>query len=156
MANGVYTYSFKDLVGVLNFPGFVPFTLSGELGADRLTIEMSTERAAQAVASDGAVMQTYIAGSNGRLSLELQETSPLHAYLINVMNTLTGQADSGNVSNFVAGTAQFTAIVNGYIFLCYGISPTKIADIPFAKDGGNVTWSLLCARIVQQAVNPLG
>ena len=156
MANGVYTYSFKDLVGVLNFPGFPPFILAGELGADRLTVRMRTERAAQAVASDGAVMQTYIAGSNGELELELQETSPLHSYLINVMNTLTGQADGGNVSNFVAGTAQFTAVYNGLIFLCYGISPTKIADIPFAKDGANVTWALLCARVVQQGVNPLG
>ncbi len=154
--NGVYTYSFKDLVGVLNFAGFPPFVVSGELGADRITIRMRTERAAQAVASDGAIMQTYIAGDNGEVTLELQETSPLHAYMVNIMNTLVGQANVGNVANFVAGTAQFTAINNGLIFMLYGMSPTKIPDVPFAKDGQNVTWTLLCARIIQQAVNPLG
>src|SRR6266403_366514 len=104
-------YSFKDLIGAINS---VAGTLSlfGQIGFGRLTIENTTERTVHSVSADGSVMVTYVAGRNGNITVEVQQTSDAHKYFLRWFNLAQSQADGGNISGWASGTASFRALVD--------------------------------------------
>lgn len=150
----MFTYSFKDLVGAFAHPDAGVFQFYGEAGIDRVTITMATERTTHQVASDGAVQVTYRAGDNGHATIETQQTSPLHAFLVNWANILQTNADIGNLTNYAAATIKLVSVLNGATHSLTGVSPSKQPDKPYGAEGANVTWTLLAANIVNEAILP--
>lgn len=145
-------YSFKDLVGTLVSPQLDnPYQIAGgNIGNGQITIRMLTQRTEHEVAADGTVMPTYISGSNGEVTIEVQQTSDLHHLLLSLYNQNVTEADSGDVSNWVSITISLRTILDGSGHILTGVSFQKIPDKPYAAKGQNVTWILMAANVVNQ------
>ena len=117
MAN-VSTYSFTDVNATINCPGYGSYSIQGE-GIGDMTVSKTTDRSVHDVASDGSVMVSKIAGNNGSVSINAQQTSSLHKYLQGLFN-YCWQADTS------AWTTISMTIENGQDlllfrrFLCQG------------------------------------
>lgn len=146
------TYSFRDLTGGLVNPllaANIPI-VGGNIGNGALTVRMATERTTHMVGADGVVMPTYRAGDNGDVTIEMQQTSSLHHALLALFNALKTQADGGDISNWASTVISLRTILDGSGHLCSGVSFQKVPDKPYAADGQNVTWVLMCASIINQ------
>lgn len=149
MAAGV-TYSFKSLVGVLknSIVGVVVPLTGGNIGLGGITIRMTTARTVQDVAADGTVMPSYLAGANGEIDIEVQETSILHKALLTLYNTLVLQADGADILGWAATSISFALLIDGSVHTLTGVSFEKIPDKPYQAAGQKMTWKLLAANIV--------
>ena len=86
MANTT-TYSFTDLAGSISHPT-LGFYLFDGTGVGSVSISKATDRTAHDIAADGSVMVSKIAGNNGTVSIETQQTSELHKWLLAWFNAL--------------------------------------------------------------------
>ena len=144
------TYSFKDLTGVLTNPTFgvtIPLT-GGNVGFGSMTITMTTERTVHDVASDGSVMGSYIAGDNGAVDLEIQQTSTLHHQLLALYNLCVTAANNEDVSGWLSTNISFRTILDGSVHVLSGVSFGKIPDKPYQASGQKVRWALMAANVV--------
>ena len=143
------TYSFKDLVGVLvNTAYGVSFPLTGgNIGLGQITISMSTERTVHDVAADGTVMPSYIAGDNGTVAIEVQQTSNLHHELLSLYNLSVTAANADDVSGWAGTQISFRTLLDGSTHLLTGVSFGKIPDKPYAAHGAKITWQLMAASV---------
>jgi hypothetical protein len=144
------TYSFKDLVGVLVNSVFgvsIPLT-GGNIGLGQVTITMTTERTTHDVAADSTVMPSYVAGDNGTVDLEVQQTSTLHHALLDLYNLCVLAANADDVLGWAATTISFRTILDGANHVLTGVSFAKIPDKPYQASGQKVRWSLMAANVV--------
>ena len=146
------TYSFKSLVGVLVNPVFgvsIPLT-GGNVGFGQMTVTMTTERTAHDVAADGTVMVSYIAGDNGDIAIEVQESSILHSLLLSLYNQAITAANNDDVSGWAATTISFRMLTDGTSHILSGVSFGKIPDKPYQASGQKITWRMMAANIINQ------
>ena len=147
------TYSFKSLVGVLVNPVFgvsIPLT-GGNVGFGQMTVTMTTERTAHDVAADGTVMVSYIAGDNGDIAIEVQESSILHSLLLSLYNqAITAANYYDDVSGWAATTISFRMLTDGTSHILSGVSFGKIPDKPYQASGQKITWRMMAANIINQ------
>lgn len=141
------TYSFKDLSGAFAHPLAGAFIFQGQIGMGQITIAMATEKTTHDVAADGTVMVSFISGDNGSLQIEAQQTSELHAFLLNWYNLIKTAADLGDVSNWASAALSFRNILDGSVHVITGVSPNKIPDKVYAAQGGKITWHLMAADV---------
>jgi hypothetical protein len=125
-----------------------PIVFAGEIGMGEFVVSYHTERTTHDVAADGTVMPSYIAGDNGACTIQVQQTSILHAELLALYNLLKIAADSGDVSNWAASALSLRNTVDGSQHLLTGISFSKVPDKTYASQGGKLTWSLMAANVV--------
>lgn len=146
------TYSFKDLVGVLDNPLLdSPLQLvGGNIGLGTITIRMLTQRAEMDTGADGVVMPSYVAGDSAEITIEVQQTSDLHHTLLNLYNLLKTAANNGDVSNTFGTVISLRTILDGAVHRLTGVFFQKIPDKPYAAKGQNVTWTLMAASAVNQ------
>lgn len=144
------TYSFKDLTGVLSNPLLgSPFQITGgNIGNGQITIRMTVNKTEHDVAADGVVMPSFVAGENGEVTVEVQQTSALHHALLSLYDMLDTAAVGGDVSNWASTTMSFRTILDGSTHTLSGVSFQKVPDKPYAAKGSNVTWILMAANIV--------
>jgi hypothetical protein len=142
----MYNYSFLDLVVAISSPAG-PQTFAGQKGANSLTVVYARERATTSAAADGSIMTNAIAGNDGHLVIETQQTSIIHKYLLEWNNLIQIAANGGNISTYFSGAICIRAIVDGSYHLCTGVSIAKTTDKPYKQQGENVTWNLPCADI---------
>lgn len=121
----------------------------GNIGLGQITVVMSVEKSVIDVAADGSIMISYIAGDNGTMAIEVQQTSIFHDFLLSWYNNIKTQADLGDVSLWAAGAATLRNVVDGTSHMMNGICPTKIPDKVYAAQGGKITWNLLVAESMQ-------
>lgn len=142
------TYSFKDTSGSLTNPALlVPIVFAGQIGMGQFTVAMNTERTTHDVAADGTIMPSYIAGDNGTVTIEMQQTSLLHGLLLGLYNILKAAADQEDVTNWAAGALSLRNIVDGSQHLLNGVSFSKIPDKVYASQGGKIIWNLMACDI---------
>lgn len=143
-------YAFKDLVGVISNPlfGFSFPLMGGNVGLGSVTIVMSTERTTHELSADGTVMPSYVAGDNGSISIEILQTSLLHHALLSLYNLCVTAAEAHDVTGWAATTMSFRTLLDGSHHILTGCSFGKIPDKPYHAAGQKITWSLLCADIV--------
>lgn len=141
------TYSFKSVVGAFTDPDAGAYPFAGQEGVKHLTVSNATERTAHDVAADGAVMVSYVPGSNGSLDIECQQTSTLHAFLVNWANVKFTNANLGNALNFAAAAVKIVDTLSGAVHTLTGVSPTKIPDKGYGPQGATVTWHLMAAHV---------
>ncbi len=151
MAQG-NTYSFKALTGVLTNSVYgVTITLTGgSIGAGSFTIRMTTTRTSQDVAADGTVMPSYIAGDNGEIDIDVQESSTLHTQLLALYNQAVVAASNDDVSGWAATSISFRMLTDGTQHTLTGCSFDKVPDKPYEAAGKRVTWKLLACSIINQ------
>lgn len=141
------TYSFKDSSIAITGPLTGSFSLAGQIGLSRMTVTMATEKTAQNVAADGAVMVSAIAGDNGTVTLEMQQTSQLHAFLLQAYNAIVTLLNQGNVLNFATMQITIRNLVDGSQHLLSGVSFGKIPPKVYEAQGQNISWELWAADI---------
>lgn len=145
------TYSFKDLTGAFVHPIAGTYILGGgNVGLGQITIAMTIDRTVQDVASDGSVMVSYIAGDNGMCSIEVQQTSDFHNFLINWWNICKTNADLGLVSTWAAATIAFRNLLDGSVHTLLGVSPGKMPDKVYQSQGQKITWTLPAAKVINE------
>lgn len=138
------TYSFLDLAGAISHPLFPlgVFQFTGE-GVGSLTVTMMTERTAHDVAADGSIMISKIAGNNGQINIECQQTSLLHKYLLSLYNYVT----TADASAWAMAAIIMRNVKDGTSHIATGVSFGKIPDKPYGASGARVTWTLWAADI---------
>lgn len=147
------TYSGKDSTIVFTHPLVPPLIASGvAVGLNQAHVSMATEKTVHSVATDGAVMISAIAGDNGSIALEMQQTSALHAQLMGWYNAIKVLLDQGNVLNWATAAVTIRNVVDGSYHEATGVSPSKIPDKVYAAQGQNLTWNLMCADIQSTVV----
>lgn len=138
------TYSFLDLAGAISHP-FFPlgvFQFTGE-GVGSITVEMSNERSQHDVAADGSIMISKMAGNNGVITIECQQTSLVHKYLLNLFNYVW-QADTNQWAMIAIALRN---ISDGTSHICTGVSFNKKGAKSYKREGQWVTWTLMAADI---------
>ena len=148
MAVGV-TYSFKSLVGVLknSIVGVVVPLTGGNIGLGGITIRMTTARTTQDVAADGTVMPSYLAGDNGEVDIEVQQSSTLNSSLLSLYNRLLMAAQAGNYTGWASTSILFTFGPDGSQHYLTGLSFEKFPDKPYTAAGQRISWKMIAANI---------
>lgn len=136
------TYGFMDLAGSISHPTVGSYLFDGT-GVGSITVTKATDRTAHDIAADGSVMVSKIAGNNGTISIEVQQTSSIHKWLTTWFNALWQLPTSEWASTSI--TLKNTA--TGTRHICSGVSPQKEPDTPYQSQGQHVTWTLMCAEI---------
>ena len=144
------TYSFKDLKGVITMADETFILAGGNVGAGSITITMSEDRTVHDVAADGSVMPSYVAGDNGSVSIEAQQTSALHKFLLGAYNTVKSSADDGDVDAWASGVISFNTLLDGSTHQLTGVSFQRIPAKAYAAHGARVTWNLMACNIANQ------
>lgn len=145
--NQASTYSFKDTSGGFNHPIAGPFAFSGQIGAGRFVVEMHTDRTVLDTAADGLVMPSAVAGNSGSLSIEIQQTSVLHLFLVSWFNLIKVAFDLGDVSQWASAAVSLVNKVDGSTHVLTGVAPTKIPTKTYGPQGEKLTWVLLACNI---------
>lgn len=141
------TYSFTDLVGSISHSTVGNYVFTGE-GVGSVSVQKSTDRTAHDVAADGSVMVSKIAGNNGSITIECQQTSPLHFWLLDWFNKLW----NAQTTAWATTTILLRNKTTGGSHVCTGVSPQKEADVPYQSQGQRVTWTLMAADILNNVV----
>jgi hypothetical protein len=144
------TYSFKSLTGVLTNDVYgitIPLT-GGNIGAGSFTVRMTTARSAHDVAADGTVMVSYIAGDNGDIDINVQESSALHTELLALWNLALLAANNDDVSGWAATSISFRMLTDGTQHTLTGCSFDKVPDKPYEAAGQRVTWKMMAANVI--------
>lgn len=139
------TYSFQDLAGVIYHPLLAGFSFTGT-GTGSVEVRMTIDRTAHDVAADGTIMVSKIAGNNGQIVINCQQTSVLHKWLLKLYNTIMA-SDS---SQWALATIAMRNVVDGTSHLATGVSFGKRADKTYKAQGDNVSWTLYAANIVEE------
>lgn len=138
----VTTYSFTDLAGSISHPTFGDYLFDGT-GIGSVTISKATDRTAHDVAADGSVMVSKIAGNNGTLTIECQQTSAIHKWLLAWFNVLWQLP----TSEWASTSLTLRNSATGTRHIISGVSPQKEPDTPYQSQGQRVSWTLMCAEI---------
>lgn len=146
------TYSFKDLTGAFYHPLAGIFTFGGQIGAGQIVIHMDSVKTAHDVAADGHVQISAIAGDNGSITIEVQQTSSLNRFLMTWFNIVKNALNDNDVSNWAGASLLVRNAQDQTSHICTGISPQNIPDKTYAKQGGNITWTLMAGDIQNPTV----
>lgn len=153
MAASISTYVFLDMVGAIAHP-LIPAGLTlvgGNVGGiNRITITMAGDQTVHSVAADGAVMVSGISNDSGRVELECQQTCVVHQQLLALYNALNTAKKLGDVVDWAAMTISFQNVVDGSKHTMQGCSFLKVPDKAYAAEGGNVTWQLMAAAVINE------
>jgi hypothetical protein len=137
------TYSFLDSVVVLAHALLpIPITISGE-GLGKAVVSMTTERTAHQVAADGSVMVSKIAGNNGNITIDLQQTSAAHKALLAFYNLVVTSPPNA----WAQGVLTMRNVTDGSMHVATGISFQKVPDKTYEAEGQMVSWTLMAADI---------
>lgn len=144
------TYSFADVTGAMTHPTAGYYVFQGQEGLNRISFEYQTENTQHAVAADGTNMVTRRAGRNGRIEIEMQQTSALHEYLLNWSNGINLSADQQDSSQWASAQLAIRVVNTGRAHTCLGVSPLKPMVPAYAAEGGNVVWTLMAAEVYSE------
>lgn len=137
------TYSFADY----NFSIVSPigtYSVQGN-GVGSVTVTMATTKSIHSVGADGSVMTSKIAGDNGAIAIQVQQTSGLNTFLTKLYNVLKASPSS------VWTSTQFliTNSAQKEVCTCIGCSPENLPEKPMQAEGQLITWTWLAQNIQQ-------
>lgn len=141
-------YSFTDVNAVISHPSYGQFSLEGE-GMGSFTVTKVTERSQQNVAADGCIMTSKIAGNNGSVTINAQQTSSLHNWLQGLFNYLW----AAPTNEWAQISLTIRAPKMGKVISCTYGSFQKEADEPFEAQGQDIAWTLLFSDIQRLTLN---
>ena len=136
------TYSFTDINATISHPAYGSYDIQGE-GIGDLSISKVTDRTTHDVAADGNIMVSKIAGNNGNVTINAQQTSTLHNWLQGLFNYLW----NADTSQWAQISMTITAPKMSKTYYCTGGAFVKEPDEPFQSQGQRVSWGLLFADV---------
>lgn len=141
------TYSFKDLSGAMTSVLAGAFPFAGQLGVGRIVVEYITDHGALDTAADGTVLPAFIAGRAGRLTIEVQQTSAFHKWLLFWHNLHVTQCSAGDISQWARTALLMRNTLDGSSHEALGVIPLKIPDKAYAAQPTMITWTLLVSNL---------
>ena len=142
-------YSFQDVNLNISHPLAGQYIANGE-GTGSITFAMTQERTTHDVAADGSVMVSKIKAKNGTAALAIQQTSPLHKWLLKLFNLL--QSDATSPQDWANMKIVLRSVNMGELITGTGVSFQKQPDRAFKAQGEQVTWTFMCADIQQDVI----
>ena len=137
------TYSFADYnINIVSPIG--TYSVQGN-GIGSATVTMATTKSTHEVGADGSVMTSKIAGDNGSVSIQVQQTSGLNTYFMKLYNVLKTSPSSVWTSTQILITNN----VQKEVCTCIGCSPENLPEKPMQAEGQMITWTWLCQDIQQ-------
>lgn len=138
---GFKTYSFEDvLVSVQNT---TIGNVNSGVGLGKVSLIRAGEKTAHDVASDGMTMISKLPGENGRVVLEMQQTSAFHRQLTALYNTINKGATAEWAKTTIIVASKHLADKT----TCTGCSFLKVPDRNYEAQGGMVAWEFLSAEM---------
>lgn len=163
-------YSFKNVIGEIATKLSGNFALNSSsntsIGLGSITVSMANDLTIQDISVDGGIIIWPVATYNGSIALTMQQTSPLHSFLLQWCSDLKTALGSLGVVNSASGSytqtngalnwASTSIILNSVtsgmpLHILTGVSPQKVADKSYAAQGADVTWNLLAGNIESYA-----
>jgi hypothetical protein len=141
------TYSFKDLTGAFTHSLAGSYVFGGQIGLGQVVVHMATEKTATDTAADGTVQISAIAGDSGTVSIECQQTSDLHKFLLVWANIVKTALNNNDISAWATASILLRNSVDGTSHTVGEVSPQNIPDKTYASQGGKVTWVLSAGDI---------
>jgi hypothetical protein len=141
------TYSYKDLSGAITSILAGAFTFAGYIGAGKITVEYITEHGILETAADGTVLPAFVAGKAGRITIECQQTSAIHKWLLFWHNVHVTSCNAGDITHWASTAMLLRNTLDGTSHEALGVFPTKIPDKAYAANPTMITWTLLCANL---------
>ena len=138
------TYSFADVDVTFTHPAVGVHQVNGE-GLGSITITMSTDKTAHDVAADGSVMISKIAGENGTIAMNIQQTSSFHKWLLGWYNFI----NLSEGASWAAASIIIRDKVNGTTITALDVSPQKRADKGYQAQGQQVQWNMMAGNITE-------
>jgi hypothetical protein len=139
---GFNVYSFLDLTGNITHPSVGAYTFTGE-GIGEMTVSQTGDTTAHDIAADGTVMISKMPAPAGTITIQAQQTSALHNWLIKWYAYLQiADTDEWAQSNILIRAPKM-----GRSHVATGVSPQKQSDTPYQAQGQRVTWVLMCADL---------
>lgn len=135
------TYSFLDCILNLAFPDGA-LTITGK-GIGEVTVAMAQERSAMESAADGSIMISKIAGNQGSITVQIQQTSDAHKFLLAMYNALV----IAPPALWAQGAGLMRCLSDQSTHILTGMCFQKLGDKPYGKQGAMVSWVLLCGDI---------
>ncbi len=136
------TYSFTDTIVTITHPAWGQISLNGA-GLGNVVVTMTTDRTAHDISADGSVMVSKIAGRNGNIAINVQQTSSAAKQITKLFNYL--------VNAPAALWAQTVVTINNAVsqdaITATGVAPQKQSDKPFQAAGQQLTWNLMAADV---------
>lgn len=136
------TYSFTDLAGAIAHESLGAYSFTGE-GVGSVVVAMATDKTAHDVAGDGSVMVSKIAGDNGSITINCQQTSNVHKWLLAAYNALK----VADVDQWARMGATLRNTGDGTSHVIQGMSFQKIPDKSYQAQGQMVSWVIMAADI---------
>ena len=143
------TYSFQDVNITISHPLAGQYIASGE-GTGSIGFNMTNDRTVHDVAADGSVMVSKIEARNGSVPISIQQTSPMHKWLLKLFNLLS--AKSTSPKDWANIKIVMRAPNMGDLITATGVSFQKQPDRAFKAQGEQVTWNLMAADIQQDVI----
>jgi len=141
------TYGFAGVSFAFFHPLTGPYVFTGKQGNGAFSIAMAGEKSTHDVAADGGVMVSMVMGDNGALTVEAQQTSDFHAFLVQWYNLIKTAAELGDLTDWATASISIKSLVDGAWHSLTGVSPAKLADKGYAAQGQKVSWTLLAADV---------
>lgn len=141
------TYSFSDVTLTLSHPSLGQISTNG-MGLGNIQVSMRTDRSSIDVSADGTPVVSKIKDRTGQLQIQVQQTSDLNSNLKRWYNYL----EFAETAEWAKIKGVITSRQTGEQHVMTGGSFTKIPDISYESNSGNVTWQLLFADVTQNVI----
>lgn len=141
------TYSFEDVAVALSHPSYGQYVAQG-VGIGTITVTMSTDRTAHDVAADGSIMVSKVAGNNGTLAIQIQQTSGFNQWVLGLYNYLL----TASTGEWAEATVTIRSPAMGDYVTCSGVSFQQRAELSYQAQGQQRTWNLMAADITESNV----
>lgn len=137
------TYSFQDVNLNISHPLAGQYVANAE-GTGSIVFAMTAERTVHDVAADGEVMVSKIKAKNGTVAISIQQTSPLHKWLLKLFNRLS--SDATHSQDWAAIKIVLRSTNMGELITSTGVAFQKQPDRVYKAQGEQVTWMFMAAE----------
>jgi len=131
------TYSFQDNMCSISGP-HGSFSLGSGAGDAEggISVVMTEDKSTMTIGADGSVMHSLHAGKSATVTVRLLKTSPTNA-LLSAMYA----ADCAFSQAFCINTISIRDMARNDVIVCQMCAWAKFADVTYAKEGGEMTWT---------------
>ncbi len=144
-------YSFLDLSGVLSHPHVGSFVFTGQ-GVGQVVITMDGDKTIHEIGVDGTVVLAKVPGHAGKITIECQQTSNVHKWLLYAYQRI----NMDNVEEWGRMTALLRNITDKTSHTLKGLSFDRIPEKRYGPEGQMIEWVLFAADIDSTAPNETG
>lgn len=141
------TYSFTDIEATISHPSYGSYSIQGE-GIGDITFAKLTDRSVHDTAADGNIMVSKIAGNNGNVTINTQQTSSLN----NFMQGLFNYVWSATTDEWAQMSLTMRAPKMQKTYYCTGGAFVKEPDEQFQAQGQRVPWAILFTDIQRMPI----